>query len=110
VTVPGGERDLIGPFAVLQCLVVRPARPVIELVQHEGSESRWPSWVAGHGPIGRVGQWRSWSRPARTGRPAAGSGRDDTIDAEIIAGNVLSGQATAVAKDTTQTVEAIRCR
>lgn len=84
------------------------------------------SWASGHGPIMTAGIEQTGSYGAGLTRhlSAAGvdvieihdthravkarRGKNDVIDAEQAARKVLSGQASAVAKDTTGVVEAIR--
>lgn len=88
--------------------------------------ARLLEWAAGHGPVLQAGVEQTGSYGAGLTRHlrAAGvtvtevdgvhrqvrarRGKDDVIDAEQAARKVLTGQATAQAKDTTGPVEAIR--
>jgi len=83
-------------------------------------------WLASFGPIAAVGVESTGSYGAALARSLAGRGcrvievnqphrhlrsrrgKDDAIDAEAAARKVLSGEATAAAKDTTGIVESIR--
>ena len=84
------------------------------------------TWLASFGPIAAVGVESTGSYGAALTRSLAGRGcgvieinqphahlrsrrgKDDAIDAEAAARKVLSGEATAAAKDTTGVVESIR--